>query len=65
MLAELRTEYHRQICERVLSVDVIGIPNNADKHSKISVVLAKGILKQIDYPLNPIAVICSNKWEFV
>ena len=56
MLAKLRTEYHRQICARVLSVDASGIPNNADKHSKISVALAKGILKQIDYPLNPIAV---------
>ena len=56
MLAELRTEYHRQICERVLSIDASGIPNNADRHSKISVALAKGILKQMDYPLNPIAV---------
>jgi hypothetical protein len=56
MLAELRAEYHRQLFERVLSIDINGIPNNADKHSKISVALAKGILKQIDYPLNPIAV---------
>jgi len=56
MFADLRAEYHRQICERVISVDAVGIPNNADKHSKISVALAKGILKQIDYPLNPIAV---------
>ena len=56
MFADLRAEYHRQICERVLSIDASGIPNNADKHSKISVALAKGILKQIDYPLNPIAV---------
>lgn len=56
MFAKLRSEYHRQICERVLSVDTNGIPNNADKHSRISVALAKGILSQIEHPLNPIAV---------
>lgn len=56
MLAELRAEYHRQICERVLSIDSNGVPNNADKYSKISVALAKGILKRMDYPLNPVAV---------
>lgn len=56
MLAKLRSEYHRQLCERVLSVDTHGVPNNADKHSKISVALAKGVLSQIKHPLNPVAV---------
>lgn len=53
MIARLRNEYHRQIFESVLSLDPKGIPSNADKHSKISVSLAKGILEQINLPLNP------------
>lgn len=56
MLAKLRNEYHRELCKRLWSVDSTGIPNNADKHSRPSVALAKGILEQFDYPLNPIAV---------
>lgn len=53
MLSLLRNEYHRQLFERVLSIDTNGVPSNADKHSKISVTLATGILKQINQPLNP------------
>lgn len=53
MILKLRKEYHRQIFERVLSLDANGVPSNADKHSKISVSLAKGILEQINLPLNP------------
>lgn len=53
MLASLRNEYHRQLFERVLSIDSNGVPSNADKHSKISVALARGILEQIRLPLNP------------
>ncbi|NJL58649.1 MAG: hypothetical protein HC887_02360 [Desulfobacteraceae bacterium] len=43
----LRQQYHKAICEKLLSVDKNGIPSNADKHSEISVSLAKGILKEI------------------
>jgi len=43
----LRQQYHKAICEKLLSVDKNGIPSNADKHSEISVMLAKGILKEI------------------
>ena len=50
MLAEFRAEYHRQLCEKVISIDTNGVPNNADKHSRISVILAKGILNQIHHP---------------
>lgn len=53
MLASLRNEYHRQVFERVLSIDSNGVPSNADKHSRVSVSLAKGILEQINLPLNP------------
>lgn len=53
MLPSLRNEYHRQLFERVLSIDSNGVPSNADKHSKISVALARGILEQISLPLNP------------
>ncbi len=47
----LRKEYHRKLCSQILHVDREGVPNNADKHSVLSVSLAKGILKQLDYPV--------------
>jgi hypothetical protein len=51
-MKQLRCEYHRQICEQLLSVDTEGIPNNADKHSNISVTLAKGIVEEIGFPIS-------------
>lgn len=50
--AELRRDYHRQLCERIFFLDAQGIPNNADKHSSISVELGTGILKKIGFPLS-------------
>lgn len=47
ILEQLRTEYHKGIFEQLLSVDASGVPNNADKHSQISVDLAKGIVETI------------------
>jgi hypothetical protein len=47
LLEQLRREYHQEICERLLSVDAHGIPSNADKHSDISVAMAKGIVDAI------------------
>ena len=41
---KLRKEYHKNLSKHVLSIDKSGIPNNADRHSKISVSLARGIL---------------------
>lgn len=48
ILEQLRKEYHRQVFEQILSVDEKGVPSNADRHSKISVALAKGIVEAIE-----------------
>jgi len=50
-ITELRQEYHRLICERILYMKSGGIPNFADKHSRPSVALAQSIVKQFGYPL--------------
>ena len=52
VMKNLREEYHRRICEKILFVDDRGIPNNADKYSKLSVSLAKGIFSQIKFPIS-------------
>ena len=46
-LEELRKDYHKGIFNNLLSVDNAGVPNNADRHSQISVQLAQGIVKEI------------------
>jgi hypothetical protein len=51
-MKNLREEYHRRIFEKILFVDDRGIPNNADKYSKLSVSLAKGIFSQIKFPIS-------------
>lgn len=38
---ELRKQLHQGICQEILSLNEQGIPNNADKHSQLSVRLAK------------------------
>lgn len=50
-MEKLRREYHRQIFEQILFLGINGIPNNADKHSQISVALAKGVVERINLPL--------------
>jgi hypothetical protein len=39
----------KNICEKLLTVDSKGVPNNADKHSNISVNLAMGIIKELGF----------------
>lgn len=46
-LKKLRGEYHKKIFSSLLSLDKNGVPSNADKHSKLSVELALGIVKEI------------------
>jgi hypothetical protein len=47
ILEQLRKEYHRQVFEQILSIDEKGVPSNADRHSKVSVPLANGIVAAI------------------
>lgn len=49
ILEKLRRDYLKNICKKLLTIDTNRIPNNADKHSNISVALAKGILSEIGY----------------
>lgn len=43
----LRTQYHAAIFTELLTIDGSGIPNNADKHSNISVKIAQIMVEQI------------------
>jgi hypothetical protein len=47
ILEDLRKEYHKSIFDNLLTVDAAGVPSNADKSSKLSVALAKGIVTEI------------------
>ena len=49
---KLRNEYHKDICNLILFIDLNGIPNNADKHSKLSVTLAQGIVSHLQFPMS-------------
>ena len=49
IVQKLRNEYHKNICNRILFIDSNGVPNNADKHSKLSVTLAQGIVNQLQF----------------
>src|SRR3990172_7660751 len=53
MIANLRKEYLKKICEKILSITSEGIPSNADTSSKISISLARGILEEIGIKLKP------------
>lgn len=46
-LSEARRSFHSALLESVLCVDTRGIPSNADKHSKLSVSIAIGILERL------------------
>lgn len=48
----LRAHFHKSICDQILFIDSDGIPNNADKHSKLSVNLARGIARQLPFPMS-------------
>ena len=45
--AAARRSFHNALLASVLRVDSKGIPSNADKHSKLSVSIAKGILERL------------------
>ena len=49
-IEELRSAYHRRICEEVLRKNSVGVPNNADSGSNTSVRLSKGILDRLGWP---------------
>ena len=46
-IEELRSVYHRRICEEVLRKNSDGEPNNADRNSKASVRISKGIIDRL------------------
>lgn len=46
LIEQYRKKYHRQIFDQLLSVEK-GVPSFADKHSQISVAIAKGMVKRI------------------
>ena len=48
VIEELRAAYHKDLFKHVISKGRGGVPNNADRYSKISVSLAKGIIDEID-----------------
>lgn len=47
LLSQLRKKYHKELSNTILRVDSKGIPSNSDKHSEISVKIARDIIKQI------------------
>lgn len=48
-LTELRQTYHRNVVESILSLDETGTPNNADKSSKSSTRIARGIFERLPH----------------
>lgn len=44
---EARKGFHAALLDKILTTDKNGIPSNADKHSRVSVEISKGILAQI------------------
>lgn len=48
LIAKARKKYHEELLQRgVLTVDVKGIPSNADSSSKLSISIAQGIAKRL------------------
>ena len=45
--SEARRSFHAALLESVLRIDANGVPSNADKHSRPSVKIAKGILERL------------------
>ena len=50
-IEELRSAYHRRICEEVLRQNSTGVPNNADSGSNASVRMGKGIIDRLGWPI--------------
>lgn len=48
LLQIARKSYHKRLLdEGVLSIDQNGIPSNADSHSRLSIILARGIAERL------------------
>lgn len=47
LLSKARREFHAALLESVLRTDASGIPTNADRYSKPSIGIAKGILRRL------------------
>lgn len=47
LLSQLRKKYHKELSNTILRADSKGIPSNSDKHSEISVKIARDIIEQI------------------
>lgn len=54
IIEKLRREYHKNLATHVVSIDKGGIPNNADRHSKISVSLARGIFDAMQVKISKV-----------
>jgi len=50
-LAELRREYHRKVCARILTTVPSGIPNLADTNNATSIEVTRGLIERLGYPL--------------
>ena len=50
-IEELRSAYHRQICDEVLRQNESGVPNNADSGSQASVRIGRGIIDRLGFPV--------------
>jgi hypothetical protein len=46
-ITEARRSFHAALLDSVLKTDSKGVPSNADKHSKPSVGIARGIMEQL------------------
>ena len=51
IIEELRSAYHRRICEEVLRKNSDGVPNNADSSSNPSKRIGKGIIDHFVWPI--------------
>lgn len=47
LIANARENYHQELLNSILTIDVNGIPSNADKSSKLSINIAKGITDRL------------------
>ena len=62
-IQQLRREYQHKIFQYILYVEK-GIPSLADKNSQISIDLAWGIIKLLDFTLRPISLMSEIKLTF-
>lgn len=47
IFSEARKKFHATLVDTVLKTDKQGIPNNADRHSRLSIAIALGIIKRL------------------